>query len=150
MGGGIVVRAMTTCCVIVLILGAVAFADDADKQAKLRTAVVTDQTGVEWTVEEAGFYLPDSGLFGVGKAKRQDSLRLWQGAHQLLVPLARIMRVETIGPSKEDAGLLSVKVVVVGEEAVVGQVDIEMELRGQVRVGDYQIKIERAKKIVFK
>ncbi|GIW70540.1 MAG: hypothetical protein KatS3mg102_0082 [Planctomycetota bacterium] len=114
-----------------------------------RRAEVVDAYGEAMQVEEPYLHLAGRGLFATGRGERLQALQLWRGAHQLLIPVTEIARVEPVGPSPSESDLLVVRVVLQDGERVEGKVDIDLELRGRVRFGEYRVRLERCRRVVF-
>jgi len=114
------------------------------------TADVTDQYGEPMRVEDPSFFKPSSGfsLGGGGKGNKLKEIHVWKGAHEILVPLEKITRIEVGKPC--DADLVEVRIFLVGDQKLDGKMDRDLELRGKVQFGQYQIKVERLKLVVFR
>ncbi len=140
--------------VLVLVLGApaVALADggpEAPRAATL-TALVIDQYGETMTVEEPSFWRAASGLSlgGGGKGTKLKEMRVWKGAHEILVPMDRLVKIDVIGAAARD--LLSVRLTLVGGVKLEAKVERDLELRGRVQYGQHQIKLERVKSVTVR
>jgi hypothetical protein len=114
------------------------------------TAQVEDQFGEQMRIEEPSFYRPAAGLSlgGGGKGTKLKELRVWKGAHEIMVPLEKITRIDVIGPADQD--LLQVRLTLAGGLKVEGKVERDLELRGRVDYGQYQIKFERVKSVTIR
>jgi hypothetical protein len=118
--------------------------------AATATALVKDQYDVTMTVTDPSFYKPASGfsIGGGGKGSKLKELHIWNGAHEIVVPLERIVKIEVMGPGDQD--LVKVRLTFAAGRILEGQCERDLELRGRVEFGQYQIKFERLKSIVMR
>jgi hypothetical protein len=113
-------------------------------------AVVVDAYGVSMEIDAPRLHLPESGLFSSGDGKSLEELRLWRGAHQLLVPLGNIAAIEMVEGTEVSGGLMTVRLKLRDGDSVEGKVEIELELRGRTKFGAYMIRVERCRRIEFR
>ncbi|HVY63079.1 MAG TPA: hypothetical protein VHF22_15585, partial [Planctomycetota bacterium] len=118
--------------------------------ASTATAIVKDQYDVTMTVNDPSFYKPSSGfsLGGGGKGSKLKELHVWNGAHEIAVPLERIVKIEVIGTADQD--LVQVRLTFAGGRILEGKCERDLELRGRVEFGQYQIRFERLKSVVMR
>jgi hypothetical protein len=133
-------------------LSPAARAEDAPKAAatpSTATAIVEDSFGLTLRVTEPSIYRPSSGLSlgGGGKGAKLKEIRVWYGAHEILVPLERVTKIEVFEPCDQD--LLRVRLTLSGggQKQLEGKIERDLELRGRVEAGQYQIKFERVKTV---
>jgi len=114
------------------------------------SALVVDQYGETMSVSEPVFYRPAGGFaLGSGsKGAKLKEVRVWRGAHEILVALETITRIEVIGPSDQD--LLQVRLTLAGGKKLEGKVERDLELRGRVEFGQYQIRFERLRAVTIR
>jgi hypothetical protein len=125
-----------------------ALADEKPRPGAAPTAVVEDQYGVTMEVEDPSFMQPSAGLMGGGKGTKLKELHVWNGAHEVLVPLGEIVRIEVQGKAEND--LVPVKIGLASGAAFEGKVDRELELHGRVQFGQYQIKFDRVRIVTIR
>lgn len=123
------------------------------------TGVVIDEFDIEVRVTNLAFFEPEGGFLSTGKGKRLKELRLWNGAHQILVDPAEIAAVavhedapaelEPDSESETDADLIWVTVELRSGDRQKGKVERTLELRGEVALGRYVIQVDRVKRVVF-
>jgi hypothetical protein len=119
------------------------------------SAHVTDEFNELIKVEDPSFFRPASGfsLGGGGKAAKLKELHVWKGAHEITVPLEKILRIEIHAKDGKDADLIGVTITLIGQTGqtnLEGKIERDIELRGRVLYGSYQIRVERAKLIVIR
>jgi hypothetical protein len=103
------------------------------------------------TVDEPSFQKPASGFSlggSGGKGQKLKEVHVWKGAHEILVPVERITRIDVGKPC--DTDLVEVRLTLAGGEKLEGKVDRDLELHGKVQYGLYRISFERLKSIVFR
>ncbi len=114
------------------------------------SAVVLDEFGLVETVEEPAFHGGGGGMMGGGASKAMRELVVWRGAHNILVDLRRLERVDVLGPTDRDLLLVRLRFAGDDEVPLEGKVERSIELRGKVHHGGYKIVLERVKSIEFK
>lgn len=113
-------------------------------------ATITDRFDVAVEVSDIGIYEPSSGLLASGKGSRLSELRLWHGAHEILIDLGRVKAIEVHqGELDEKNELVWVTVTLLSGESQKGKVESTLELRGEIPFGGYRIRIDRVKSVVF-
>lgn len=135
------------------VLGAAepARAQDRAPGAVTTSARVIDKFDLELTVDDPSFYRPASGfaLGGSGKGSKVKELHVWKGAHEIIVPLEKIKQIEV--HEAKDADLIGVRLTLAGGAGTLeGKIERDLELRGRVLYGAYQIRVERAKSITIR
>jgi hypothetical protein len=123
-------------------------APTATASAKVK---VEDIYGEVMTVDEPSFQKPASGFSlggSGGKGQKLKEVHVWKGAHEILVPVERITRIDVGKPC--DTDLVEVRLTLAGGEKLEGKVDRDLELHGKVQYGLYRISFERLKSIVFR
>jgi hypothetical protein len=127
-------------------VGPVASAEDTEEA--LPDATVTDEFGIEMQVKGAGIYEAASGFLSSGKPKLAKEIRLWKGAHQIVLKLQNIAEI-TVTDNPTDGDLIELKIKLRGGEAVEGKIERGLELRGELGYGEYKILLGRTKRVVF-
>jgi hypothetical protein len=107
--------------------------------------VVEDQYGIRMHVQDAVFVRPASGFLSGSKGKTLKELRVFIGAHEVLVSLGDLARLEVSG--KPEGDLVPVKVVLRSGASFEGKVERDLEVHGKVQYGQYEIKFERLRTI---
>jgi len=112
------------------------------------TADVEDEFGIVLRVDDVSFYRPSAGLMVSSKGTKLTELRVWKGAHEILVPLRNLVRIDVRG--KADHDLVEVRVIVRNGGILEGKVERDLEIHGIVQFGQHVIKFERLKSVVIR
>lgn len=128
---------------------AVGLADEPKPAAKEPVAVVKDEWGVDMEVQDPTFVRPAGGLMTGGKGTKLKELHVWKGAHEILIPLADIVKIEVTG--KNEGDLVPVKLALTSDrEPFEGKVERDLEIQGKVRQGQYKIRFDRVKSVTMR
>ncbi len=115
--------------------------------AKRPVAVSVDIFGETVEVAEPYFAKPGGGLLAAGGEERLKELRLFRGAHQILIEVERIRSVAVGEPA--DKSLILVRVTLDDGQVVEGKADRDLELRGRLRYGKYRAELARLRSVSF-
>ncbi|MGH7297665.1 MAG: hypothetical protein ACRELB_22195 [Polyangiaceae bacterium] len=119
----------------------------SDEKPFASSADVVDQDGITMTVMDPTLVRPSTGLFGGGKGEKVKELTVWKGAHQIIIALADIAKIEVTG--KADRDFIPVRVSLRNGDALDGKVESALELHGTLRDGQYQIVFDKVKTITL-